>query len=220
MQGWSRRLKKRMRDKNWTGRDLARESGVDYESVAKYLAGKVDAPRGGTLTKLAKALGKDIKWLLHGDEPNHIGNTPDLPSSVTSGETVDVPIYYLEIPAGPGAWLEDDPEPADTQPFRLSQLRGLTRSPLAKLAIAIVYGDSMQPVLFNGDMVLVDTAQKNPRDGLFILRLYGELMVKRITVGPGRIDVSSDNPAHRSYENVSLEDLHIVGRVIWLGRRM
>jgi phage repressor protein C with HTH and peptisase S24 domain len=218
MQGWSRRLRQRMEEKNWTGRDLARASKVDYENIAKYLKGAVAAPRGETLTKLAKAVDRDLKWLLHGDEA-HVGNTADIPPEANP-EIVEVPVYLLEIPAGPGAWVEDDPEPAETQPFKLSRLRSLTRAPLDKLAMAQVYGDSMQPTLFNADMVLVDTTQRSPRDGLFVVRLFGELMVKRITTGPGQVDVSSDNTAHRSYPNVDLDQLHIVGRVIWLGRRM
>lgn len=220
MQGWARRLRQRLDEKDWTGRDLARASKIDYENIAKYLKGGVTAPRGDTLTKLARAVDRDLKWLLHGEEA-HIGNTPDLPAGPPiKTEIVEVPVYLLEIPAGPGAWVDEDPEPAEMQPFRLSRLRALTRAPLDKLAMAQVYGDSMQPTLFNGDMVLVDTMQRSPRDGLFVLRLFGELMVKRVTVGPGRIDVSSDNQAHRSYDDVNVDELHIMGRVIWLGRRM
>lgn len=217
MKPWVKRLRERMEEKNWTAAELARASGIDYESVAKYLKGRVDSPRGDTLKKLAKAIDRDLVWLQHGEA--HTGNTPDLPTPAHT-EIVEVPVYALEIPAGPGAWVEDDPEPADMQPFRLSRLRSITRAPLEKLAIALVYGDSMQPTLFNGDMVMVDVTQRSPRDGLFVLRLFGELMVKRITVGPGRVDVSSDNRAHRSYDDVNLDDLHIMGRVIWLGRRM
>jgi phage repressor protein C with HTH and peptisase S24 domain len=37
---------------------------------------------------------------------------------------------------------------------------------------------------------------------------------------PPRISVLSDNPAYQPQRNLSPEDVHVIGRVIWLGRQV
>jgi phage repressor protein C with HTH and peptisase S24 domain len=47
-------------------------------------------------------------------------------------------------------------------------------------------------------------------------------MAKRITVNPGtrRISILSDNPAYAPFENVDRQSFQIVGRVLWIGRKV
>src|SRR3546814_11428028 len=48
------------------------------------------------------------------------------------------------------------------------------------------------------------------------------LMVKRIAraPGPGRIAVISDNPQYRSWDDLPMAAVQLVGRVVWTGRRV
>jgi transcriptional regulator with XRE-family HTH domain len=64
---WWQRLSARLSDLKWSKADLARRSGVAYDSVNKYLRGAVDKPRGDILEQLSRAVGRDTKWLLFGD---------------------------------------------------------------------------------------------------------------------------------------------------------
>jgi transcriptional regulator with XRE-family HTH domain len=64
---WWQRLSSRLFDLKWSKADLARRSGVAYDSVNKYLRGVVDKPRGDILEKLSRAVGRDTRWLLFGD---------------------------------------------------------------------------------------------------------------------------------------------------------
>ena len=64
---WWQRLSSRLSDLKWSKADLARRSGVAYDSVNKYLRGVVDKPRGDILEQLSRAVGRDTKWLLFGD---------------------------------------------------------------------------------------------------------------------------------------------------------
>lgn len=64
---WWQRLSARLYDLKWSKADLARRSGVAYDSVNKYLRGAVDKPRGDILEQLSRAVGRDSKWLLFGD---------------------------------------------------------------------------------------------------------------------------------------------------------
>ena len=64
---WWQRLSTRLSDLKWSKADLARRSGVAYDSVNKYLRGAVDKPRGDILDQLSRAVGRDSQWLLFGE---------------------------------------------------------------------------------------------------------------------------------------------------------
>jgi len=63
---WVNRLNAKFNATGWSKAKLADKSGVPYDSVLKYLAGKVDQPRGDTLDRIAAALGTTALWLEHG----------------------------------------------------------------------------------------------------------------------------------------------------------
>src|SRR3546814_1910347 len=81
----------------------------------------------------------------------------------------------------------------------------------------------MAPTLSDGDDILVDggDAAGRLRDGIYVLRMDDGLMVKRIAraPGPGRIAVISDNPQYRSWDDLPMAAVQLVGRVVWTGRR-
>jgi phage repressor protein C with HTH and peptisase S24 domain len=102
-------------------------------------------------------------------------------------------------------------------------LRTLSGTP-DKLSIISVRGDSMQPTLAEGDDILVDTgdAADRLRDGIYVLRVEDALLVKRLARNPatGRISIRSDNPAYPAWDDCAATDIHVIGRVVWAGRRM
>jgi len=80
-------------------------------------------------------------------------------------------------------------------------------------------GESMVPTLTPRDLLLVDggEAAKKPRDGIYVVRLDGQLLVKRLQRFPGRkIKISSDNTAYETYmiEVDRGMDFVILGRVL------
>jgi 7-cyano-7-deazaguanine reductase len=66
MSDWKFRLKKSFFATGWSKAELARRSGIQYDSLSKYLDGKVEQPRGDSLLKLARALEVDLLWLRDG----------------------------------------------------------------------------------------------------------------------------------------------------------
>lgn len=87
-------------------------------------------------------------------------------------------------------------------------------------------GDSMEPLFTDGDILLVDTMQQNAAqiDGVYVLRAYGRLYVKRVrhTIH-GQLEVSSDNPAVKTVDILDgSHQLDVLGRVIWVwnGRKV
>lgn len=84
----------------------------------------------------------------------------------------------------------------------------------------------MEPTLRPGDVILVDhrEATKQPRDGIYVVRMDDSLLVKRLQRLPGgQVKVTIDNTAYEPFMiNMTQRDgeFDIVGRVVWCGRRM
>lgn len=133
-------------------------------------------------------------------------------------EWIDVPRLALGASAGPGA-LADSERPIGMLRFDPRWLRhqGLSAGQLSAIGVE---GDSMFPTLRDGDEILVDRSRRDVRDGIHVIRLDDTLLVKRLERGPqGRVLIKSDNPAYASAER-PVEDVEIVGRVVWKGGRL
>ena len=121
--------------------------------------------------------------------------------------------------AGPGGLVEDE---ARRRPGALDPglLRQLGVRPAAASMIR-VRGESMMPTLADGDEILVDRDRKAPgaRGALFVLRLDGELMVKRLRMIGREIEIASDNPAW-PVRTAPAGETEVIGRVVWLSRAL
>lgn len=135
---------------------------------------------------------------------------------------VAVPRLALGASAGAGSLQEDAPV-IGTFSFDRRWVRALGGRP-DMLSIIRVDGESMQPTLSDGDDIMVDRSDgvARLRDGIYVLRMDGVLMVKRVALAPGlgRFSVRSDNPLYPTWEDVDPDLVSIIGRVIWTGRRI
>jgi phage repressor protein C with HTH and peptisase S24 domain len=132
-----------------------------------------------------------------------------------------VPVFDLRAAAGAGAFAADMPV-AEHLMFREQWLRRIAAD-LRSLFVLEISGDSMWETLHDGDHVLVDRSQNNPRrEGLYVIRIDDMLQVKRISMHPVSklLTVKSDNPAYRTYESIPPDDIAIMGRVVWIGRSL
>lgn len=106
-------------------------------------------------------------------------------------------------------------------PFRTDWLSGQYAGKLAQLIVARGDGDSMQPTILDGDIVLIDTAQCaiTRQDKIWAVS-WGDLgMIKRVRRTPeGNYLLMSDNSSVSSITAVDGE-MSVIGRVIWIGRR-
>lgn len=135
-----------------------------------------------------------------------------------AGEWVEVPRLDLGASAGPGRVPGEE---AAFDAFRFSRRwleeQGLAR---ANLSAIRVEGDSMEPLLNDGDEILIDRSPRAFRDGIHVVRLGDTLMVKRVaSAGPGRVALLSQNFAYPPVE-VAAEEVEIIGRVVWKGGRV
>ncbi|RJY08265.1 LexA family transcriptional regulator [Aurantiacibacter aquimixticola] len=134
------------------------------------------------------------------------------------GDWVDVPRLDVDASAGPGA-VSAQEIPFDS--FRFSR-RWLTEQGLdgAHLSAIRVVGDSMEPLLREGDEVLVDRREQPFRDGVHVVRLDDSLLVKRVASrGGGHFSLLSQNLAYPPIQ-VGAEEFEIIGRVVWKSGRV
>ncbi|WP_333605547.1 S24 family peptidase [Novosphingobium sp.] len=134
------------------------------------------------------------------------------------GDWFDVPRLTIGASAGVGVRPEDE-QVFGTIRFSLHWLRGMGLQVDMLSAIAVT-GDSMEPTLRDGDEILVDRTPRPLRDGIHVVRLEDNLLVKRIDAGrPGLVVLLSDNPAYRSIE-CRPDEVQVIGRVVWKGGRI
>jgi phage repressor protein C with HTH and peptisase S24 domain len=196
------------------GTEFALQVGVPYGTMRAYITGQ-RPPSAEFLAGCYRAFGFMPAWLLTGEGPMRKGGAavPDAP-----GDIVVIPRLDLHASAGPGSLAEPEAE------YRVGALC-VTRAWLlqrrlspANLRAISVRGTSMQPVLFDGDLVVVDIGDRSPRTGfVYVLRHGDELLVKYCEQLPGGLlRISSANPSFQPYE-VDLarsNDVGIVGRVV------
>jgi phage repressor protein C with HTH and peptisase S24 domain len=156
------------------------------------------------------------------DVPEELLGGPGAAAAPTVQPLAMIPQLDVRASAGPGA-LPGDERPRGHVGFDPSWLRRLGSDPAA-LSMIRVEGDSMLPTLSDGDEILVDRsdAAARIRDGIYVLRLEGSLLVKRLALDPagGRLAVRSDNVAYPSWPDCDPAQVDVVGRVVWVGRRI
>ncbi|WP_346814880.1 S24 family peptidase [Aeromonas hydrophila] len=208
-------------------RSFARRADMSDTGLKRYLFDGTIPPIDRAL-KLAIAGGTTFDWLVFGigDEPNpqrsHISHdaVSDVQASYHPDEFTTIPAYQVFASAGHGATITDEPL-AEPMAFRTDWLRREGFDP-AKMAVIRAKGDSMEPTINDGDVILVRLKNgEAPRDGLYVLRLDGGLFVKRLQFDLGGVRIISDNPLYKSRDlnKSELAELDLVGRVVWAGKK-
>ncbi len=176
--------------------------------------------------------GINANWLLTGEGEMLLADVPHgmHEATVMTAEGaltgyVALPLYNdIHAAAGHGA-VVDHERPDDALMFQESWIRHELGARPDDLCLIRVSGDSMEPTLRAGDVILVNRQACRPdREGIYILRVGDMLLVKRLQALPGgQVKITSDNAAFDSWM-INLSDpggdVVIVGRVVWSGRRL
>ncbi|AMM84778.1 LexA family transcriptional regulator [Martelella sp. AD-3] len=173
---WVDRLNSAFEKTGWSKAELARRAGVSYDNVVKYLGGKVEKPRGDSLSSLASALNVDPIWLEHGLSTEYPTKLVPLKGYIGAGQHVEA------LDDGSSELIE---APADSH---------------ANTVAAIIKGDSMLPVFPEG-WIIYWSKRLPPSDlvnRLAVVQLTdGRIYVKTIRHGsqPGLWTLTSSNAA-------------------------
>jgi len=139
-----------------------------------------------------------------------------------SGSPLDlVTVNEIDLAYGLGGTYSDLPIESQVLHFPRTWLESITLTPPAMLTFARGRGDSMMPTLSDGDMVLIDRSQRTVReqDAIWALTIGDIAMVKRLRVRGETVSILSDNdrvPPDECHH----EEINVVGRVVFIGKRI
>ena len=179
---------------------LAAELGVAQSAIGGY--NRRNTVPLEQCIKIAERTGVSLDWLIlgKGEMQGSTGGAAEFDDA----DAVWVPLYDVEVSAGSGIEVYGE-RIIQRVPFAKSWLHseGLYARHLACLP---VHGDSMEPTLQHGDIVLVNH-EKTRGDGVFVIRMGNALRVKRLQwLANGDLRISSDNAIYES-EQVNPDDL-------------
>lgn len=132
-----------------------------------------------------------------------------------------VPLLDVAASAGSGAFSNGE-QLAGRVDFDEKWLRKMGADP-ARVKLIRVKGDSMLPLLADGDDIMVDeaAATRALKKGVHVIRMDDALLVKTVKpLAGGRLAVLSENDTFQSWPDVAANDVTIIGRVIWVGREL
>ena len=130
----------------------------------------------------------------------------------------------VEAAAGPGALNEEYIREKARWYLPEGMIRHEGDAEPGSLWILRARGDSMEPLVSDGDRLLVDVSRRCPGTGETAVLWDGAgLVVKRVEVlpytEPPRLRLISCNPAYEPYTCLA-QDAHVVGKVLWTLRRL
>lgn len=203
------RLKLEMKKRGISSAKLALEAGVKTSFIYDVISGKSTNPSTVKLARVAECLGISLTAL--------VGAAPEM--AANSNETTDITdIQVITPPEGHTL--------SAVAPMQLSRhwVHAQLGTEPAHLRWLQVIGDSMEPSLQSRDWVLIDTQQHLPSPpGIFALHDGFSYSIKRLEFispqPPMTLRISSDNPQYNDYDK-SLDDIRILGRVVWFGRAL
>ncbi|MDH4120469.1 MAG: helix-turn-helix domain-containing protein [Deltaproteobacteria bacterium] len=186
----------------------AQAAGVSADSLQRYIRGEVH-PSFMAMARLAEAAGVSLEWLATGQ-----GTMERAPAGIEpTGPGQELVVFRYLAPPGGGE------SPAGAALNR-EWMERLGMNP-ARLMLFPVAGDSMAPTLMEGDLIFVDTADVEPAEGLFVLRMGERLVVKRLQLLPGgMLEAVSDNSRYRPVEIDGARSAALAGRVVLALRRV
>ncbi len=196
--------------------EVAEIAGTSPNSLRRWIKGEVAAD-ARALAKICLKFNCSLMWLVTGVGEEEGG---DEVSILGGAGYAPVPVVDIAASAGPGRTALDS-EPTSYMGFQINWLRGLVGD-TEKTAILKLRGDSMEPDFKSGDDIMVDLgdAADRVRDGVYVLRLNDQLLVKRLRMlGAEEAQLVSANPSYDPVTvNLATDDFRVVGRVVWSGR--
>jgi len=190
------KLKHIRESKGVSRRELAKMMGKDEVSFEQYLykleSGKILNPGIELIEAISKALGISTKDLLEEQEEH------------TDIQTLfAIPILDVKAGAGNPLYAEDYIYINDMVPSK-------------HVSAIKVRGDSMEPVIKDGEYVVVDTASKDIINGkIYVISdKDGGLLIRRIyKLNNGFLKLLPENELYKS-QTVKAEEIRIIGKAI------
>jgi phage repressor protein C with HTH and peptisase S24 domain len=235
MEEWKQRLTQARKAKGLSKTAFAKAVGVSNPTATDWEKsvedGGIKEISGSNLAKAAETLDVDSTWILLGKgrgpgspDASEVDIKHLLPGAIgvravdeDDPSLTHIPKVKLKLSAGITGF-DAEPERFDgstlTVPTSWLKRHGYIRE---KLLATRVGGESMETTLYDGDVVIVNTADTTKVDGaVYAFNYEGEAVIKRLARDAGQWWLTSDNPDQRKYHRKLCKggDCIIVGRVV------
>jgi len=204
---------------------FAKRCGEAESTMRAYFEGRM--PKADVAMKIADAASVNLEWLISGRGPQGVrvpevsfqGNAVDIRGRVMNDFAV---IQRLDVSASAGSGaVTIHEDTVELLAFQNEWLKSRHIKP-ESARVLTAKGDSMEPTIRDGDVLIVDTSITSVRDNAIYIVVYnGNVLVKRVNLKVnGSLVLISDNDRHPPEEvpKSEVHDLHIAGRVMWFGR--
>ena len=216
-----RRLRlKELIEQKFEGSQIAfsNKAGVPATLVSRYLSG-------------LKGIGEDMRnkieentgflgWLDNQDDSSAYSGAEIEKTPLVSPGDSRLPIKraLFKLSAGVSGY-EIEYENGESDPIFMSHnwFKKNNFRPGKLIAIS-VQGRSMEPKMYDGDLVIVNTESTIPKDGVvFAINYEGEMVIKRMKRDSGQWFITSDNPDKvRFGDKLCTENCFLLGEVVYL----
>lgn len=225
------RIKEEREALGWSQQKLANEIAkikkekISRAAVAQWEGGSSKTQKPDNLFAAAKAMGLSPQWILDETGEKHISTPTKVISEVVNAsvllsehpDLLAVHRVKFKLSAGVSGYSVE-PENGNGKPvfFRKDWFELHNYKPNKLLAVR-VSGSSMEPSLWDDDLVVINTEDTKPHDGdVFAINYEGELVIKRMRRDAGEWFACSDNADQRRFSpKRCTEDVQIIGRVVY-----
>ncbi len=197
------RLRSVREQRNLSQKQVADYLGITSQAYGYYERGERN-PGSDNLRKLANYFDVSVDYLLGRDQGQNQTNNRYIP-------------LLGSVPAGvPIEAIEDIEEYIDIYPRFVKH---------GELFALRVQGDSMEPDLRNGDIVIIEKQEYVENGQIAVVRVNGEdFTIKRVKLSPKGIMLIPSNPAYDPVffdsDQVAALPITIIGKVIEIRRRL
>lgn len=199
------RIRKGMELRNLKQTDLVEKTGISKGALSSYISGRYE-PKQNNIYLIAKALSVNEAWLMGVDVPMEkqevISHKKGITINVLGRVAAGIPIEAVENII--------DTEEISEEMARTGEFFGLQ-----------IHGDSMEPRMYEGDIVIV-RQQDDAETGDIVIALVNgnDATCKRLTKYSGGIALTSLNskydPIMFSNEEIISKPVKIIGKVVEL----
>lgn len=188
--------------------ELAKELGINRSGITH--ARNNNRIPDKWIVKLYRKFGLNPGWIETG-----VGNVFMNDRSELDVDFKAVPIVAARLSAGTGSFDVN----ASVTDYLSFQTKWLTAKGSPNNMVAMeVFGQSMEPVIKEGDTVLIDQSQKAILAGaIYAVGVEETILIKRLEKHPNKLVLCSDNKDYEPIflETDQMEGVRIIGKVIW-----
>ncbi|QDF68670.1 helix-turn-helix domain-containing protein (plasmid) [Shewanella sp. SNU WT4] len=198
------RIKQRRKISKLTQQCLADRLLLSKTAISQWERG-LNKPSAAVLSDLCKVLNVDEEWLLTGK---------DVADSSCYAAFMAPFFAGVKVSAGYGCVSDH----STSKLFPVPRCAIKSQSNFNDICCFVASGDSMNPILLDGSVVAVNTADKDVRDGkMYVIRQNDLLRVKFLSRFPNELHVQSANPAYpvEVYVKEGINEVDVIGHVFW-----